>query len=62
MVQPEFFYRDADATHVTAEAWSLLTDEPRRAAIRQRLAAVRELLGPPGASARAARAIVELLP
>jgi lipid-A-disaccharide synthase len=62
MVQPEFFYRHADAAHVAEAAWTLLTDEARRAAIRQRLAGVRDLLGPPGASERAARAIVELLP
>jgi lipid-A-disaccharide synthase len=62
MVQPEFFYRDADAPHLAAAAWELLTDERRSAAVRNRLAAVRDLLGPPGASERAARAIVELLP
>ena len=62
MVQPEFFYRDADAQHLTEAAWALLTDDRRRDAIRLRLAEVRDLLGPPGASERAAQAILELLP
>lgn len=62
MVQPEFFYRHADAEHVAAAAWTLLTDEHRHETVRRRLADVRDLLGPPGASERAARAIVELLP
>lgn len=62
MVQREFFYRNADAEHLSEAAWELLTDERRRAAIRGRLATLRELLGPPGAVHRAARAIVELLP
>ena len=62
MVQPEFFYRGADAAHLTEAAWVLLTDERRRDDIRRRLAVLRDLLGPPGASERAARAIVELLP
>lgn len=61
MVQPEFFQRDADAAHLAEAAWALLTDEPRREAIRRRLAPLRDMLGPPGASERAARAIVELL-
>jgi lipid-A-disaccharide synthase len=61
MVQPEFFYRGADAPHLCDAAWGLLTDEPRRAAIRARLALLRELLGPPGAVDRAAQAIIELL-
>lgn len=61
LVQPEFFYRDADAAHVADAAWTLLTDEPRRDAIRRRLAVLHDLLGPTGATERAARAILELL-
>jgi len=61
MVQPEFFYHHADAAHLADAAWMLLTDEARRAAIRHRLAALHDLLGPAGATERAARAILELL-
>ena len=62
MVQPEFFNKNVSADHLTEAAWSLLTDERRRRAIQSRLAAIRGLLGPPGVFARAARAVVELLP
>lgn len=62
MVQPEFFQHHVDAEHLAQEAWSLLTDEDRRRRIKQRLAALRELLGPPGVMARAAQAVLELLP
>ena len=62
MVQPEFFYRNVDAQHLAAEAWSLLHDEARRRAIRARLATLRDLLGPRGAFARGAQALLDLLP
>lgn len=62
MVQPEFFYRDVDAAHLTAEAWSLLHDDTRRRAIQTRLATLRDLLGPPGAFTRAADSVLDLLP
>jgi len=62
MVQPELFHRHVDAPHLAAEAWSLLHDETRRRAIQTRLAALRDLLGPPGAFARAAESVLEILP
>jgi len=62
MVQPEFFNKHVDAEHLAEEAWSLLTDRARRHAIQSRLAAIRDLLGPPGVFARAAQSVVDLLP
>lgn len=62
MVQPEFFNTHVDAEHLADEAWSLLTDGPRRGLIQSRLATIRELLGPPGAFQRAASAVVDLVP
>ena len=62
MVQPEFFQKHVDAQHLAEEAWSLLTDEPRRQRMVSRLASLPELLGPPGALDRAARAVLELVP
>jgi lipid A disaccharide synthetase len=60
MVQPEFFHRNVDAEHLAEEAWSLLTDEPRRQAIRAKLARLPELLGPPGVLQRTAESILEM--
>ncbi|MBI3783355.1 MAG: lipid-A-disaccharide synthase [Deltaproteobacteria bacterium] len=62
MVQPEFFQHHVDAEHLAAAAWSILSDEAQRAAMRAKLARLPELLGPPGALDRAARAILELVP
>jgi lipid-A-disaccharide synthase len=62
MVQPEFFNRNVDAEHIAEETWSLLSDDRRRQFIRRRLADLEAHLGPPGAPARAANAVLELLP
>ncbi len=62
MVQPEFFKTRIDTQELATEAWSLLTDEIRRRSIQSRLAELPALLGAEGAFARAANAIVELLP
>lgn len=62
MVQPEVFQKNVDAEHLADAAWALLTDEVRRRAVVRRLADVREILGGPGAVARAADALIELLP
>jgi lipid-A-disaccharide synthase len=61
MVQPEFFNRNLDAEHLAEQAWSLLTDEERRHDVITKLARVRDMLGAPGALARTAEAVVQLL-
>lgn len=60
-VQPEFFQKNVDATHLADEVWSLLTDEARRRKIQTRLAHLPQLLGPTGVMGRAARAVMELV-
>lgn len=62
MVQPELFHKDVSTERMAAEVWSLLSDAARRRAIQERLAGIRELLGPPGVFPRAAQAVVDLLP
>lgn len=62
MVQPEFFQREVDAPHLAAAAWSILSDEARRAAMCAKLARLPELLGPTGVLDRAADAVLDLLP
>jgi lipid-A-disaccharide synthase len=61
MVQPEFFQRNADAEHLAAEAWALLTDQIRRRSIKRKLADLPDRLGPPGSFERAATAVLEVL-
>ncbi len=57
---PEFIQDDATAEKLTGAALALLNDSTRRDAIRTKLAKVVESLGGPGASRRAARAILDL--
>lgn len=57
-IVPELIQDDFTPDAVAAEAVSMLTDPARVAAIRQGLAQVRRQLGGPGASRRAAEAIV----
>lgn len=58
---PELIQDDATPARIAAEA-ALFLDDPRRAAeSRQRLAAGRRRLGPPGAAARAAEALLAAL-
>ena len=57
---PEFIQQDATAENLAAAALALLKDSNRRDAIRTKLAKVVESLGGPGASRRAARAILDL--
>jgi len=59
---PEFIQDAATADNVANAAIELLKDEPRRAAIKQDLAKIVASLGPPGASKRAATAVLSLLP
>jgi len=58
---PEFIQQDATAENIARAALELLTDAPRREAIRTKLAKVVESLGGPGASQRAAQAIARSL-
>ncbi len=58
---PEFVQGAATADNLARAAVELLRDEKRRARIKTRLADIVASLGPPGASRRAARAIVGLL-
>jgi lipid-A-disaccharide synthase len=57
---PELIQNAATAGNIAAAAENLLHNEPRRAAIKAQLRAVISSLGGPGASLRAARAILSL--
>jgi lipid-A-disaccharide synthase len=59
-VVPELIQDDCTAEKIAAEALSLLTDTQRSAAMRKDLADVRARLGAPGASARAAAAVLAI--
>ena len=60
-VMPEFIQDDATPENLARATLALLVDPDRRAAIRDQLAAVVRSLGGPGASRRAARAVLSLL-
>jgi lipid-A-disaccharide synthase len=57
-VVPELIQDDCTAEKIAAEAVSLLTDSARTATMKKDLAEVRARLGAPGASARAAAAVL----
>lgn len=57
---PECIQGNATPEAVAREALALLGDPARRAAMRARLGAVRAHVGPPGASRRAAEAVLEI--
>jgi len=57
---PEFIQKEATASNIAQAAISLVEDSPRRAKIKERLRQVISTLGGPGATARAARAILQL--
>ena len=59
-VYPEFIQGAATPENIAGAALKLLQDEARRAQIKKRLAEVVATLGEPGASARAATAILSL--
>lgn len=61
-VYPEFIQHEATAENISRAALELLRDETRGNAVKAKLAKVIQSLGGPGAPARAAAAIVELLP
>jgi lipid-A-disaccharide synthase len=62
MIYPEFVQDAATPKNIAAAAFDLLCDERRRADIKQKLVKVIASLGGPGASARAAEAILNLVP
>jgi len=59
---PEFIQHAATPENIGRAALALLRDETRRRSVKAKLARVVASLGGPGASARAASAIVSLLP
>jgi lipid-A-disaccharide synthase len=59
-VMPEFIQHDAIGYNLAQAAVKLLQSEPRRAKIKKRLIQIVSTLGKPGASQRAAAAILEL--
>ncbi len=62
MIYPEFVQHDATPENLARAALELLRDAARRQLVKTKLAQVVASLGGPGASERAAQAIVELLP
>jgi lipid-A-disaccharide synthase len=60
-VVPELFQDDATAEKLAAEVKAILCDRTRYDAIRRDLAGVREKLGEPGASRRAAQIALEIM-
>ena len=61
-VFPEFIQHAATPKNISDAALMLLKDDQLRTKVNRKLAQVIALLGGPGASQRAANAIVELLP
>ncbi len=55
---PEFIQQDADPETMAREAEKLLKSEERKKAMKEDFLKVRQLLGSPGASDRAARAVI----
>lgn len=60
-IYPEFIQGAATSKNIAQAALDLLQDEPRRQAVKEKLAKVIASLGAPGANSRAAKAIVKLL-
>ncbi|HEY3120518.1 MAG TPA: lipid-A-disaccharide synthase [Vicinamibacteria bacterium] len=58
---PELIQRDFTPDRVAAEALALLEDPSRISAVREALAQVRDRLGPPGASGRAAEDVIQVM-
>jgi len=61
-IYPEFIQDAATAENIARAALALLRDESRRAVVKTKLAGVVASLGEPGAAARAAGAILSLMP
>ena len=62
VVYPEFIQHEATPENIARAGLELLRDEPRRRAVKAKLAQVIASLGGPGAASRAAEAILSLLP
>jgi lipid-A-disaccharide synthase len=60
-IVPELIQDDFTAERTAEEALALLTDPAKHAVMRNALADVRQQLGPPGASSRAADAVLEVI-
>jgi len=60
-VFPELLQAQANAGAIANHAWAWLENESEIAKVRQRLAALKELMGEPGAPKRAARIILDML-
>ncbi len=60
-VVPELAQGRASAKNISKSAWQLLSDDDRRLAIQQDLLEVREALGGPGASKRAAQIALKMI-
>jgi len=61
-VYPEFIQHEATPENISRAALELVRDESRRTAVKAKLTKVIASLGEPGAAARAAKAIADLLP
>ncbi|MBI3875379.1 MAG: hypothetical protein HY300_05370 [Verrucomicrobia bacterium] len=61
LVFPELIQHTATGENIARETLALLNDTSRRAAVKAKLAKVAASLGQPGASARAAKAVLSLL-
>ena len=60
-VVPELIQREASPERIAEEALSILTEQKRFSTMKSALVAVKERLGTPGASDRAARLVVEMM-
>jgi lipid-A-disaccharide synthase len=61
-IYPEFIQHQATPDNITRAALELLDHPERRSAVKAKLAEVTKSLGEPGASQRAAKAVLQLLP
>ena len=60
-IVPELIQDEFTPERTAAEALALLTDREQHASMRSALAQVRQQLGPPGASSRAAEAVLDVI-
>ena len=61
-VAPELLQEDATPERIAQEASRILSSAEASARMREKWKLLRERMGPPGAAARAARAVLEVLP